>query len=95
MYELMQQNIALNHLEGRVAASIYDWGEPTPAGLPQHPVLVRQDPARPRRPVDALARSRQVQHGRVRLRLAGRWFVAHGAGGTSAGSGPSRRSRPP
>jgi hypothetical protein len=40
MYDLMQQNIALNDLSSRVAASIYDWGEPTPAGLPTHPDVI-------------------------------------------------------
>jgi protein N-lysine methyltransferase METTL21A len=40
MFELMKQNIALNGLESRVKASIYDWGEPTPAGLPTHPDVI-------------------------------------------------------
>ncbi|KAF1928787.1 uncharacterized protein M421DRAFT_62333 [Didymella exigua CBS 183.55] len=40
MFELMKKNIGLNDLEGRVSASIYDWGQPTPANLPQHPDVI-------------------------------------------------------
>ncbi|KAJ8116282.1 hypothetical protein OPT61_g2259 [Boeremia exigua] len=40
MFELMKKNIALNDLSGRVEASIYDWGQPTPANLPQHPDVI-------------------------------------------------------
>jgi hypothetical protein len=40
MFELMQQNIALNDLADRVTPSIYDWGEPTPAALPLHPDII-------------------------------------------------------
>jgi predicted nicotinamide N-methyase len=40
MYELMKQNIALNGLDSRVVASIYDWGAPTPAHLPPKPDII-------------------------------------------------------
>lgn len=40
MQTLMQQNIALNGLEGRVEASVYDWGSARPANLPAHPDIV-------------------------------------------------------
>ncbi|KAJ4349030.1 Protein-lysine N-methyltransferase efm6 [Ascochyta clinopodiicola] len=40
MFELMKKNIALNDLSSRVSASLYDWGQPTPPGLPQHPDVV-------------------------------------------------------
>ena len=33
MLALMQRNIALNELDGRVEALVYDWGNPPPAGL--------------------------------------------------------------
>lgn len=40
MYELMKQNIALNDLASKVSATVYDWGEPTPSGLPKHPDII-------------------------------------------------------
>lgn len=40
MFALMQQNIALNGVSNRVKASIYDWGEPVPEGLPNHPDVI-------------------------------------------------------
>lgn len=40
MFALMKQNIALNSLEGKVKASIYDWGSPVPADVPQHPDII-------------------------------------------------------
>lgn len=40
MFELMKRNIALNGLDSRVSASIYDWGEPTPSQLPSHPDII-------------------------------------------------------
>ncbi|KAF2625552.1 hypothetical protein BU25DRAFT_396916 [Macroventuria anomochaeta] len=40
MFELMKKNIGLNDLSARVSASIYDWGQPTPSGLPQHPDVI-------------------------------------------------------
>lgn len=40
MYELMKQNISLNNLDSKVSATIYDWGEPTPSGLPKHPDII-------------------------------------------------------
>ncbi|KAF2997292.1 hypothetical protein E8E13_000781 [Curvularia kusanoi] len=40
MFELMKKNIELNDLSGRVSASIYDWGQPTPSNLPQHPDII-------------------------------------------------------
>ncbi|KAH7401607.1 putative methyltransferase-domain-containing protein [Pyrenochaeta sp. MPI-SDFR-AT-0127] len=40
MYKLMKQNIALNNLNSRVTASIYDWGTPTPSQLPSHPDII-------------------------------------------------------
>ncbi|KIW13234.1 hypothetical protein PV08_08421 [Exophiala spinifera] len=33
MFALMQKNIALNNLQGRVKAEVYDWGTPPPAGM--------------------------------------------------------------
>ncbi|EMD97817.1 hypothetical protein COCC4DRAFT_173875 [Bipolaris maydis ATCC 48331] len=40
MFDLMERNIALNGLESRVKASVYDWGEPTPSQLPSHPDII-------------------------------------------------------
>lgn len=40
MFSLMKQNIALNKLEGKVEAAIYDWGAPTPAGVPSKPDVI-------------------------------------------------------
>ena len=40
MLALMQRNISLNSLQGSVEASIYDWGEPVPSGLPPHPDVI-------------------------------------------------------
>jgi predicted nicotinamide N-methyase len=40
MFELMKRNIALNDLQSRVSASIYDWGETTPSHLPNHPDII-------------------------------------------------------
>lgn len=40
MYDLMKQNITLNGLDSKVAASIYDWGAPTPSNLPAHPDII-------------------------------------------------------
>lgn len=40
MFELMKQNIALNGLESKVTASIYDWGTPKPSQLPSHPDII-------------------------------------------------------
>lgn len=40
MYDLMKRNIALNKLEERVAACIYDWGSPVPADLPSCPDVI-------------------------------------------------------
>lgn len=40
MFELMKTNIGLNDLSGRVSASIYDWGQPTPSHLPQYPDVI-------------------------------------------------------
>jgi hypothetical protein len=40
MFDLMQRNIALNDLNLRVVASIYDWGAPTPSQLLTHPDII-------------------------------------------------------
>ncbi|KAK3216094.1 hypothetical protein GRF29_8g2121876 [Pseudopithomyces chartarum] len=40
MYDLMKQNITLNNLDSNVSATIYDWGAPTPSGLPAHPDVI-------------------------------------------------------
>lgn len=40
MLSLMRTNIALNSLEPTVEAAIYDWGEPPPPNIPQHPDIV-------------------------------------------------------
>ncbi|KAH7094828.1 putative methyltransferase-domain-containing protein [Paraphoma chrysanthemicola] len=40
MFDLMKRNITLNGLDSRVAASIYDWGGPTPSQLPKHPDVI-------------------------------------------------------
>ncbi|QIW98096.1 hypothetical protein AMS68_003614 [Peltaster fructicola] len=40
MYDLMVRNIELNDLTDRVKASIYDWGQPTPAAVPAHPDVI-------------------------------------------------------
>jgi hypothetical protein len=40
MFDLMKRNIALNNLETKVDASIYDWGEPAPSQLSAHPDIL-------------------------------------------------------
>ncbi|KAF2258334.1 hypothetical protein CC78DRAFT_479028 [Lojkania enalia] len=40
MFDLMKQNISLNGLSSRVAASIYDWGAPPPPNIPFHPDII-------------------------------------------------------
>jgi hypothetical protein len=40
MFDLMKRNIALNDLNSRVSASIYDWGTATPSQLPAHPDII-------------------------------------------------------
>ncbi|KAL5380338.1 hypothetical protein DPSP01_007912 [Paraphaeosphaeria sporulosa] len=40
MFELMKQNIVLNNLTSKVSAKIYDWGQPTPSGLPKYPDII-------------------------------------------------------
>lgn len=40
MLPLMQRNTALNALEHTVAPSVYDWGQPTPTGLPAQPDVI-------------------------------------------------------
>lgn len=40
MFQLMKQNISLNKLDSQVNASVYDWGAPTPANIPQHPDII-------------------------------------------------------
>ncbi|EON62862.1 hypothetical protein W97_02087 [Coniosporium apollinis CBS 100218] len=40
MFALMQQNITLNNLQGRVEADIYDWGEAPPPSVPTHPDII-------------------------------------------------------
>ncbi|KAG9587896.1 S-adenosyl-L-methionine-dependent methyltransferase, partial [Aureobasidium melanogenum] len=40
MLALMQRNIALNNLQDQVKASIYDWGEAIPEGIPQNPDII-------------------------------------------------------
>lgn len=40
MFALMQRNIELNGLSGVVDAKVYDWGEPTPYGLPKSPDII-------------------------------------------------------
>lgn len=40
MLALMQSNIALNELENRARAEVYDWGEPRPDAIIQHPDIV-------------------------------------------------------
>jgi hypothetical protein len=40
MLGLMNRNVSLNNLDGLVQASIYDWGEVTPAILPHHPDII-------------------------------------------------------
>ncbi|OCK80892.1 hypothetical protein K432DRAFT_327426 [Lepidopterella palustris CBS 459.81] len=40
MFTLMEQNIVLNNLQGKVKAAIYDWGEPVPAKLPSQPEII-------------------------------------------------------
>lgn len=40
MFELMKRNIALNGLDGKVNASIYDWGTPTPSEIPARPDVI-------------------------------------------------------
>ncbi|KAH9811154.1 S-adenosyl-L-methionine-dependent protein-lysine N- methyltransferase [Teratosphaeria destructans] len=40
MLQLMQDNIALNGLTGRAQASVYNWGDACPEGIPAHPDIV-------------------------------------------------------
>jgi hypothetical protein len=40
MLSLLHRNTALNSLESTVKPSIYDWGSPTPAGLPLQPDVI-------------------------------------------------------
>ena len=40
MLALMYRNIALNDVEGRVVASVYDWGSDRPSVLPSTPDVV-------------------------------------------------------
>ena len=40
MLSLMQRNTALNDLSSVVAPSVYDWGQPTPTGLPAQPDVI-------------------------------------------------------
>ncbi|KAH8730193.1 putative methyltransferase-domain-containing protein [Phaeosphaeriaceae sp. PMI808] len=40
MYDLMKRNIALNDLNLRVSASIYDWGTGKPPQLPERPDII-------------------------------------------------------
>lgn len=40
MLELMQQNIALNGLQGKVEASVYDWGSARAEGVPAYPDVI-------------------------------------------------------
>ncbi|CAK4034545.1 Hypothetical predicted protein [Lecanosticta acicola] len=40
MLDLMQRNIALNGLEDRVKASVYDWGNERPEAIPHSPDMV-------------------------------------------------------
>ncbi|KAI7283219.1 S-adenosyl-L-methionine-dependent methyltransferase [Hortaea werneckii] len=40
MLNLMQQNIALNELQGKVHAAVYDWGGAKPEAVPAHPDVV-------------------------------------------------------
>ena len=40
MLALMRRNIALNKLEDKVAASVYNWGEACPHPVPAHPDVV-------------------------------------------------------
>ncbi|GAB1742605.1 hypothetical protein NU219Hw_g8143t1 [Hortaea werneckii] len=40
MLNLMQQNIALNELQGKVHAAVYNWGGAKPEAVPAHPDVV-------------------------------------------------------
>ena len=40
MLDLMQQNIALNNVDDKVAAHVFDWGDPRPALVPAHPDVI-------------------------------------------------------
>ncbi|KAI7233492.1 S-adenosyl-L-methionine-dependent methyltransferase [Hortaea werneckii] len=40
MLNLMQQNIALNELQGKVHAEVYNWGGAKPEAVPAHPDVV-------------------------------------------------------
>ncbi|KAI6789094.1 S-adenosyl-L-methionine-dependent methyltransferase [Hortaea werneckii] len=40
MLNLMQQNIALNALQGKVHAAVYNWGGAKPEAVPAHPDVV-------------------------------------------------------
>ena len=47
MLALMQQNIALNGLDGAVHASVYNWGSPRTGQSPEHPDVGCKDVAMP------------------------------------------------
>lgn len=40
MLSLMQRNTALNELQNAVDPGVYDWGEPTPPGVPAQPEVI-------------------------------------------------------
>jgi hypothetical protein len=40
MLPLMQKNIALNNVETRVTAAVYEWGSAPPERIPRHPDIV-------------------------------------------------------
>jgi hypothetical protein len=40
MLSLMQRNTALNELQNVVNPGVYDWGEPTPPGVPAQPEVI-------------------------------------------------------
>ncbi|KAF7714329.1 Uncharacterized protein PECH_008873 [Penicillium ucsense] len=40
MFDLMKDNIALNHLDSAVVASVLDWGEPIPGHIPSKPDVI-------------------------------------------------------
>lgn len=40
MFALMERNIKLNALQDKVKAVVYDWGSPTPDGLPNSPDIL-------------------------------------------------------
>ncbi|EJF63020.1 hypothetical protein DICSQDRAFT_83873 [Dichomitus squalens LYAD-421 SS1] len=43
LLDIMKRNVALNNLDGRVTVAEFNWGEPTPAGIPKPDLILAAD----------------------------------------------------